>query len=162
MSAVNIVAAPAPALDQPDSAAAPGSVTVNVIVNPQLTAKQNAQNRLKNLITNKVRGYKLSHDSIPTLIRECMELCFDVVELTGREKKQLIIFTLKEFVETADFGDGVKDSIIGIITIMGPMIIDEIADASKGKFNIINPGTTTTTTTTTTVTEKPGSCCTII
>ena len=150
MSAVNIASAPAPSLDQPESTAA--SVVVNVIVNPQLSAKQNAQNRLRGLITGKVKCSKLSHDSIPTLIRECMELCFDVTELSGREKKQLIIFTLKEFVETADFGDGVKDSIIGVITIMGPMIIDEIADASKGKFNIINDGTTTTTTTTPTPT----------
>ena len=94
MSAVNIVAGGAPVVDQPDSA--PGAaVTVNVIVNPQLSAKQNAQNRLRGLINGKVKNCKMSHDNIPTLIRECMELCFDVTELSGREKKQLIIFTLK-------------------------------------------------------------------
>lgn len=149
----------APVVDQPDSAVAV-AVTVNVAV--QLTPKQKAQNRLHDLIIEKVRCTKLSHDSIPSLIRECMELCFDVTELSGREKKQLIIFTMKEFVESSDMGDGVKDSIIGIISVIGPIIIDEIADAAKGKFKIINSGgetTTTTTTTTTTVTEKPGICC---
>lgn len=150
-----------PAMDQPDGAAST-SVTVNVVVNQQLSTKQVAQNRLRDLILGKVKASKLTHDSIPSIIRECMELCFDVSELTGREKKQLIIFTMKEFVESTDFADGLKDSIIGIITIMGPMIVDEIADAAKGKFNIVGGKTTTTTTTTVETVEKPGVCCTLM
>ena len=90
-------------------------------------------NSAKKIITTRI----IDPIDIISIGRFIMEIVEKYPELSGEEKKQVVIEVVTKIVNETTLGSQQMDTIIDtIITFALPIAIDEIIAASKGKYNL--------------------------
>lgn len=89
-------------------------------------------NKVLHSIINKNR---ITNDNIMVITTNLMTAISKYENITGRDKKKIIIDLLKDTINNTVYDDGIKNLLQVIIDTIIPGSIDLIIDISKGKYD---------------------------
>jgi hypothetical protein len=91
--------------------------------------------RLTQKLTNLIAGKEITTASVLVIVTQLMVEAAKYVNLTGMQKKELILYVLRKFVKQAsNIPQDSKKDILVMFDVTIPITIDLLVSASKSKF----------------------------